>query len=610
MKQYVELIEKDIKNRNHIVSLDKLNIKKSKHERYISHYRFGKDFADFVKKTKSVADFTGSVSIDNIWVDFDKEDDIEGARKETIKFLNILSGESGLAEDSFPTFFSGNKGFHVGISSKLIGLQDEYSDKIPYKVKKFIQLITKDIDCVDYSIYNKNRVIRLPYSINKKSGLYKIYIPYDILWGEPISNIIEYAKNCKKFKVKRKPIVVNQNLLDIFSKATKNEVETKMSLNGDATSLFSIPQNGERNNKLFKQACKLFRCNELRTDEAYDIMNIMYHQTKVSSKNKMFSKREFNTLLDSAFKSTKGNKLGDIQIKAVDNLTFDIIDEIKNSKYIPTSVPLWDKDLDGGLIKGNVYSFIGKGGTKKSLLAMWIGLKNCMENELPVAYFNMEMSTSQSFIRAFRMLFNRDIKTEVQQGDIKEEEIERLSQDFRKALKNKFYLIDNNNLTPKDMYNVLDEIEDKYNNKIELVVADSMNSMATVGGSESFTAFEITKELKQLAKDKNCVVILINHVTKGPPKHVRDVSLYVRGGEKIIDNCDAYFCLSQVVDQDKSTLVGEDKDYIYMKDIIYARLVNKRESGNTIDTIMSLGEDLVPRDTDVNPKTCEINYRE
>ena len=344
---------------------------------------------------------------------------------------------------------------------------------------------------------------------------------------------------------------------------------------------------------------------ELTNGEVRDIMANAYKLLKGGS----FPQHRFETLMASAYKTVRIKDNKNISIRPVDNLTKSVIDDIMSHKYIPTGVDEWDSDLDGGLVRGNTYSIIGKGGTKKSLFAMSMGLMNCMSKGTPIAYFNMEMSTSQSFIRAYKMLFNIDIKDKIKRGEINNIDVENMSNEFKRVLKNKFYLIDNNNLLPKDVSSVIDDIKNRYDEEVGLIVLDSMNSMATIGNSEAFTAFEVSKELKQIAKDKNVVVLLINHITKGVPGHVRDVSLYVRGGEKIRDNCDAYFCLSQCVDRESSTLIGEDKDYVYLKDIIYTRFVNKRESGNTIDKILKLDVDINPRPLDVNTKSYELNYK-
>ncbi len=603
MDKYIELVERDIANRNKIIPVSQLDTKTYSYERYISHYRFDKELVKFVEKTESTADFNGSVTIDNIWVDFDKEDDIEGARKETVKFIKNLSEISGLSPDSFPVFFSGKKGFHVGTSSKMIGVNDVFSVDLPGRIKLFIKAITEGIECIDYSIYNKNRIIRLPFSLHKKSGLYKIMIPFKVLWGKPIATILKDAKECKRYDIKIPKAELNPSLVDIFTSISKKEAVSIVT-SKSATSLFAIGENGSRNNTIFKQACRLFDQRDLKTNEVFDIMNTIYEVTKNQS-GKEFSKREFDATMNSAFKSTKGNKLDGITIKPVDSLTYEIVDAIRNSRYISTTVPDWDDDMDGGFARGNLYSFIGKGGTKKSMLAMWIGLRAAINDDIPVAYFNMEMSTTQSFIRAFKMLFNRDLKEEIQNGTLKEDELSDMNEEFKKVVKNKFYLIDNNNLNVSDMANVLDQIGESYDNKVGLVIADSMNAMGTVNDNEGATAFKISKELKQLAKDKDVATILINHVTKGVSGHTRDVSPYVRGGEKIRDNCDAYFCLSQCVDKERSVLIGEDKDFVYLKEYMFTRFVNKRDSGNTIDKVLKLGEDLVPRVVPEEPRSFE-----
>ena len=133
-----------------------------------------------------------------------------------------------------------------------------------------------------------------------------------------------------------------------------------------------------------------------------------------------------------------------------------------------------------------------------------------------------------------------------------------------------------------------------------------MNAMKTVGGSEVMTAFENTKKLKELAKIKNVAVVMINHVTAACMLHIRDTSLFARGGQKIMDNCDAWFSISKCIDPDNSRLDGDNSDYIYLNDVIFMRFHNKRESGNTIDTIIRMDDNLSINLLNVNPKGYEV----
>ena len=48
--------------------------------------------------------------------------------------------------------------------------------------------------------------------------------------------------------------------------------------------------------------------------------------------------------------------------------------------------------------------------------------------------------------------------------------------------------------------------------------------------------------------------------------HIRDTSLFARGGQKIMDNCDAWFSISKCIDPDNSRLDGDNSDYIYLND--------------------------------------------
>ena len=51
--------------------------------------------------------------------------------------------------------------------------------------------------------------------------------------------------------------------------------------------------------------------------------------------------------------------------------------------------------------------------------------------------------------------------------------------------------------------------------------------------------------------------------------------------------------LSKIVDQDKSNFNWSPPDIIAAQGLVWVRFVNKRESGNTIDKVLSISDDLV-----------------
>lgn len=601
MSEYVELVEKSVSNRGNIVDVKNINTNRRPYEAYTSLFSFGKEIIPHMKEKRSIANYKAPVGIRIIWVDFDDES-LENAKYNVLNFLAELSSEYGIDPETLHVYFSGNKGYHVGIPAEIVGIKGISDKELPNKLANFVKNLTSNIKCVDYKIYNPTRIFRLPYSLNVKSGLYKIRFPFKLFCKTTIEDIKSYSKECKRFEFDRPKLSINKKLRLLFlSSQEEKKKELKLSNN----TVFKIPASGDRNDTLHKQAYRLFSIKGLKTDEVFDIMSMIY-QLLIRSNGEGFTHREFTNLINSAYNSARLNGLKNIRMNTLENLIYKAFDSIKSADYVPTGFDVFDDDLGGGMKLQNVYSFIGKSGTKKSLLAQHIAIHNAMNYDSPIIYFNMEMSTSQIFKRAFFRILNRNVEDEIKEGVIEEEDLEEAYKDLNKVLKNNFYVVDNSNLSTKDFADVIMQVEENRKQKVKLVIVDSMNCMESKANSEVFTAFENSKELKELAKNMRVAVLMINHVTATCPEHFRDTALYARGGQKIKDNNDAHFCLSKIIDKESSKLTGEDKDYVYRKDLIYIRYHNKRESGETIDKVLRLNDSLNFEAMDSSAKSFEV----
>lgn len=608
MEHYVEIVEKSISKRGTIIPIKNVSIKKVKYQRYISLFYFDDMMLKHIEKTNSMSNFTGDVGIKTIWIDFDNEDNIEEARQQVVKFLDNMQKQYGFAKDYLPVYFSGGKGFHVGIPAKVVNLDGVMSSNLPTNIKNFVMHITKDISFVDYVIYNHTRIMRLPYSYNTKGKKYKVYVSHDELRNNTTQEIMDKATNCEDiFYPPKIKYEVNSYMYRDYMNCCEDKPTTKIidvATNNGASSLFSVPEKGKRNDTLFKQAFRLFSIEGLKTNEVHDIMNAFCRLTSIDTGDRI-TQREFTSLINSAYKRAGNGSVASYNMNTLESLTYDVYDIISKSACVPTGLAPYDEDLGGGLKLGNLYAFIGKAGTKKSIVAHMIAIKSAMEGS-PVVYFNMEMSAVELFRRTALRLMDIDLYEGIRDGRITETDLPDIKEKLNTFLNNNFYSVDNSDLTTGDFCSIIEKVEEDTKKKVKLVVIDSMNAMKTVGGSEVMTAFENTKKLKELAKLKNVAVVMINHVTAACMLHIRDTSLFARGGQKIMDNCDAWFSISKCIDPDNSRLDGDNSDYIYLNDVIFMRFHNKRESGNTIDTIIRMDNNLSINLLNVNPKGYEV----
>ena len=93
-------------------------------------------------------------------------DDLNKAKKTAFNIINQLGCLFDVDIDCIRIFFSGSKGFHLELPSSLFGI--EPCTNLPYRLKKTMQKLEFD---VDMSMYQHNRLWRLPNTINSKTNL-------------------------------------------------------------------------------------------------------------------------------------------------------------------------------------------------------------------------------------------------------------------------------------------------------------------------------------------------------------------------------------------------------------------------------------------------------
>jgi len=205
----------------------------------------------------------------------------------------------------------------------------------------------------------------------------------------------------------------------------------------------------------------------------------------------------------------------------------------------------------------------------------------------------MEMSENSFFDRTCRMLLNLHFIEEVKNGNITMDMVKKIEQEINDEVGGRLIVVNKNDLSPQDIADISKRKEDELGHKISSIMADSASAMHMPNNDEVAAAVQNSRALKEVAKKENKCIFLINHCNASAPHYVRDISSYIRGGTKTLDNGDGYFMLSKIVDQDKSNFNWSPPDIIAAQGLVWVRFVNKRESGNTIDKVLSISDDLV-----------------
>ena len=147
-------------------------------EAYLSAFTFGEDFRRHLDANGSTKGFDGVCGAEFIWFDIDREDkqtkqvDLEAARRDAARLCLCLAERYSLDDDALLAFFSGSKGFHVGLPTDL--WQPTASGVFNLTARRLAEGLAAACEVViDSGVFDKVRAFRAPNSRHPKTGLHK-----------------------------------------------------------------------------------------------------------------------------------------------------------------------------------------------------------------------------------------------------------------------------------------------------------------------------------------------------------------------------------------------------------------------------------------------------
>jgi hypothetical protein len=165
----------------------------------LSAFQYGEDFRQYLESTGSTKGYKGECWSEYVWFDVDNEDDPQAALHSTRRLAGtILDRYMGLDDDSLLYFFSGTKGYHVGLPLCWDAAPSTDFNRTTRKLAEGIaQLAGVEIDS---SIHDKVRLFRAPNSRHPKSGLHKLRLSHDELMQLTLDLIRELAVSPEPFE--------------------------------------------------------------------------------------------------------------------------------------------------------------------------------------------------------------------------------------------------------------------------------------------------------------------------------------------------------------------------------------------------------------------------
>jgi len=265
---------------------------------------------------------------------------------------------------------------------------------------------------------------------------------------------------------------------------------------------------------------------------------------------------------------------------------------------VPTGVAEFDKVLNGGLQKGQFVGLIGNGGAFKSLMAQLL-CSSSIERDEPALYLCGEMSLGQ--------LMPRVIEEYMQIMNMAEMTPE-LFKELEEKLKGRLYIITSSGWSEEGIFATIEKIREETGKNVGLVAIDGLSQMEDKKNDEIKSAIYNSEICKKIAKHANAgagtVVVALIHLSGGPPDDHRNTDKFVRGGTKVINNMDLYFCHSKIIDQDESNM--ESGDIFYHRNMFYLRLKDKRGSGEIISKIIKVYRPTRIEALEIEPSELEV----
>lgn len=257
-------------------------------ESYLSAFTFGEDFSKHLDATGSTKGFDGICGADYIWWDLDRAD-LEIARRDAARLSLFITERYAINDGTLLAFFSGSKGFHIGIGTSLFGAK---SSPVFHRVARRLAVALAEAAEVeiDVGVYDKVRAFRAPNSRHGNTGLHKRALSLDELTQLSIERIRELAQEPLAFDLPPIAEVCDRAVADWQEAAQRVDIEAvairdrRTTGNGvtqlNRQTLDFIRQGagpGERHRLLFSAAANLaeFGCpvelaHQLLTEAALD----------------------------------------------------------------------------------------------------------------------------------------------------------------------------------------------------------------------------------------------------------------------------------------------------------------------------------------------------
>jgi len=215
--------------------------------------------------------------------------------------------------------------------------------------------------------------------------------------------------------------------------------------------------------------------------------------------------------------SRRQQRQGFVPLRSVLQETFQSIEELYDRQGMPSGVGTGFADFDhktSGLQRSDLVIIAGRPSMGKTAFALNIARNVAVNDNVPVAIFSLEMSRAQL---ATRMLCAeaRIDASKLRSGYLKKSDFPKLTKAADVLSRAPIFIDDSPSMHVREMRGKARQM--KLEHQIELVIVDYLQLMQGTGKVENRVQeiSEISRSLKQLAKELNIPVMALSQLNRG-----------------------------------------------------------------------------------------------
>lgn len=569
-KMYTRLVKSlnQTKGLYEVQRLNELSLD-DKEDWYSSIYYYNEDHKKRFDSTGSVAGVKDVVT-DRLVFDLDSEQDLEIARQDALTLLNRMK-DRGINPESTEIYFSGMKGFTL-----ILNLKDLIT---PEQALNAAQTLAGDLASFDTKIYDPQRILRIPGTKHQKSGLYKVPLT--------LSQLQELSTDSIRARATKLENVVEDFSWDyvevdpnLFAKPKpKNEVKPMSDVTGWELMEETLPARGWRKCKwalvqgkfgetqgerhhalmIIASTCRSLGYDK---DTTYYICKSALKKQAARTGRDEFSKEELwqNIIEQTVFadtweggsyscakdpwlkeycKSIHGKNCTeekeDKEVLALGDMAGDFSSYAKNfeSNLVRTGI----KELDDNVTfsTSTLVGLLGAPGSGKTTMALNY-LKNTSQNNIQSMFFSLDMGMPLVYSKLLQKETGHTFKSTLRMFKDEPERAEKLNDSIKDIYKNVGFCF-KGGLTVADMKRMVQERNDETGKHTRLIVVDYLECIAGPYADPIASGGFIANQLKDMANELQCCVLLLLQTQKHSTPDISDPLLSLRGvkGSSIIE---------------------------------------------------------------------------